>query len=92
MSASAVFHILLVLLFLTISAAPEPLAAGYLEVEFGDFSQGRPVQRALPTPVETKPEDVQTAETRQQPEPARVTESKPVDLPDQPILSTIQDS
>jgi len=86
LSASAIIHIVLVLLFLTISAAPEPLTAGYLEVEFGEFSEGRPVQRALPTPIEKTPEDVQPAETKQQPKPAPVTESKPVDLPDQTVL------
>ena len=77
---------MLVLLFLTISATPEPLAAGYLEVEFGDFALGRPVQRAVPTQVEKTPEDVKPAETRRQPKPAPVTESKPVDLPDQASL------
>jgi len=86
LSASAIFHILLVLLFLTISAAPEPLTAGYLEVEFGEFSDGRPVQRALPTLVKKTPEDVHPADTRQQPKAAPVTESKPVDLPDQTVV------
>lgn len=77
---------MLLLLFLSISAAPEPLAAGYIEVEFGDFAEGRPIQRAEPEPVETETEDVEPAETRQEPEPAPTEDSKPVDLPDQPEL------
>ncbi len=79
-------HIVLVLLFLTISAAPVPLTAGYLEVEFGEFSEGRPVQRALRAPAEKTLEDVQPAESKRQPEPTPVTESKPVDLPDQTVF------
>ena len=67
------------------SAAPEPLAAGYLEVEFGEFAEGRPVQRARPTPVEKPPEEVKPAETRQQPKASAATESKPVDLPEQTV-------
>jgi protein TonB len=85
LSTSAAVHFLLLLLFLIVSTTPEPLAAGYLEVEFGEFAEGRPVQRALPKPVEKEPEEVQPAETRQQPKPAPTTESKPVDLPDQTI-------
>ncbi len=87
LSTSAVIHVLLILLFLTVSAVPEPLSAGFLEVEFGEFSEGRPVQRAVRTPVEETPEKVKPAETRQQPRPVPVTESKPVDLPDQTVVS-----
>jgi len=82
-----VVHALLILLFLTVSAAPEPLSTGYLEVEFGEFSEGRPVRRAVPTPVEKTPEKVKPAEARQRPKPAPMIESKPVDLPDQTVVS-----
>src|SRR5210317_815882 len=86
-ATSAAVHVLLLLIFLSLTATPEPLAAGYVEVEFGDFSEGRPVQRATRQPQtavtdEPKPD----VETKQEPVPDRTTESKPVNLPDQPVV------
>jgi protein TonB len=78
---------LLILLFLTISARPEPLTAGYIEIEFGDFAEGRPVQKARTSPVEEEPEPVKTAEVRQQTQPEPTEDTKPVDLPDQPDIA-----
>ncbi len=79
-------HLLLILLFLSVSATPERLAAGYIEVEFGDFSEGRPVQKVKPTPVEQEPHDVPPAEKEQLPEPVLEPDAKPVNLPDQPEI------
>jgi protein TonB len=87
LTTSAAIHLLLILLFLSLSARPEPLTAGYIEVEFGDFAQGRPIQRARPSPVTEQPEPVRPAETKQQPERTPVEDTKPVDLPDQPELA-----
>lgn len=81
---SAVFHILLLLIFLSLTASSEPLAAGYIEVEFGTFAEGRPVQRATRQPeTEVKDEVRPDVENRQQPVQKPEVQSKPVDLPDQ---------
>lgn len=84
LGTSILLHALLLITFLFITTKPEPVTAGFIEVEFGPVTQGRPVQEA----PEPEVEDVQ-AETEQQAEetpPPQVPdeESKPVDLPDQP--------
>lgn len=82
---SAAVHVLLLLVLLSLTTASEPLTAGYVEVEYGDFSQGRPVQRATRLPEnEMKEEPRPDVEDKQQPVPDREVDSKPVDLPDQP--------
>ncbi|MGA7305004.1 MAG: TonB family protein [Rhodothermales bacterium] len=84
---SAAVHVLLLLVLLSLTTASEPLTAGYVEVEFGTFSQGRAVQRATKLPEkETKDELRPDAENKQQPVPDKKVESKPVDLPDQPVV------
>lgn len=86
-TASAVVHALLILIFLSLTASPEPLAAGYIEVEFGAFSEGRPIQRALePDPKRQQEDPAPNQTNRRPPEPERRVESKPVDLPDQPDI------
>ena len=80
---SVALHVGLIVLFaLTTMGASEQVSLGYIEVEMGPFSQGRPVQRAA----------VQTPEPSLQPEPERPQlerraappeEAKPVDLPTQ---------
>jgi protein TonB len=82
--ASACVHILLLLIFLSLTTATEPLTAGYVEVEFGTFNEGRPIQRAV-QPLESETEEPKPdTENRQEPVPEKEVESKPVDLPDQP--------
>ncbi len=81
---SFLVHALLLVTFLFITTTPEPVTAGFLEVEFGPLAQGRPVQQA-PEPRE---EDVETEAEEQVEEtpPPEIPdeETKPVDLPDQP--------
>ena len=86
MGTSAILHIVLLLFFLTATATPEPVAAGYVEVTFGDFSEGRPVQRATPSTVSEKPRPLPPAENETQPETQPDVETKPVDLPEQAPL------
>lgn len=72
---------LLVLSFLT-AAAPDEQQMGFLEVEFGPLSEGRPVQQAPvreqpePEPEEEQPEEVE------RPPVAPPDDVKPVELPD----------
>ncbi len=81
---SAVVHLLLVLLFISLAATSEPLAAGYIEVEFGDFREGRPVQRAVePEKAKVQEDAKPDVENRPQPKPEKTVEAKPVNLPDQ---------
>ena len=80
---SVVIHALLVVAFLYIESRPEVTEQlGYIQVEFGDFSEGRPVQSApVTTPDPVPPvEDPELEE--QPPEPVDPEDSKPVDLPD----------
>jgi len=86
-ATSAAVHALLLLVLLSLTAAPEPLAAGYIEVEFGSFAEGRPVQRATKVPEAEASREVRPdVENRQQPVPQKEVDSKPVDLPDQPVV------
>ena len=86
LASSLLLHALLLLGFFMISAAPQPLAAGFIEVEFGPLSRGRPVQQAVePEAVETPAVD----ETKDQPpRPAQDTrpEGKLVELPKQRFI------
>ena len=80
---SIFLHGALVVLFalMTVGAA-EQTTFGYIEVEMGPFSQGRPVQQTLeetPTEAERQPQPDQPRE--QQPAAPPET-AKPVDLPD----------
>lgn len=86
LAASVAAHAVLLFLmtFLT-AAAPETEPLGFVEVELGSFSEGRPVQQA---PVEN-PDAAQDRPTEQPVEPQAVAasppeEAKPVDLPDEP--------
>lgn len=86
LAASLAAHALLLFLmtFLT-AAAPETEQLGFVEVELGTFSEGRPVQQA---PVEN-PDAARDRPTEQPVEPQEEAasppnEAKPVDLPDQP--------
>jgi protein TonB len=87
MSISVLLHLLLLVgfSFMTVKAAEEE-PPGFIEVEFGAFEEGRPVQRA-PVRQEVVKEEQRDPDPVPQPEPPKVAppkESKPVDLPDLP--------
>ncbi len=93
LTASVTAHALLLFLmtFLT-AAAPETAQLGFVEVEFGPFTEGRPVQQA---PIEN-PDAAQDRPTEQPVQPQNEAasppeEAKPVDLPDQPEEIADQD-
>jgi len=75
-------HVLVFILlsFLT-SAATEDQPMGFMEVEFGPVSEGRPVQQA-PERVEPEPEPEVEQEEVERPPVAPPEEAKPVELPD----------
>ena len=79
---SVVIHALLFVAFFYIEATPEPVdQLGYIQVEFGEFSEGRPVKsvpESIPEPT-PPPEEPELEETPEEIEPL---DSKPVDLPD----------
>ena len=80
---SVVIHALLLVAFFFVESNPESTEQlGYIQVEFGDFSDGRPVQNN----PQTQPEPVQPVDEPEQeekpPEPIEPEDAKPVDLPD----------
>ncbi len=85
---SCVLHALLFVAFIYIESEPEATEQiGYIQVDFGDFAEGRPVQRAPVTRPEPVPPDLEP-DVEDEPEPAEPEESKPVDLPDaDPLVS-----
>ena len=83
--ASLVLHALLFLGFLMVQSDPEPMPAGFIEVDFGPISTGRPVERTPPQQVvedEQEPQEEVLAQEQTQVEEEE--EGRPVDLPDQP--------
>ena len=87
--ASLTIHALLLVLLMYIKADPEPPAQlGFIQVEFGAFSEGRPVRRAVEDlPKQPEPEPEPEPEVETPPAPADPEESKPVDLPDAPEIT-----
>ena len=83
---SLTLHALLLVLFMYIHAdPPPPEQLGFIQVEFGSFSEGRPVQRAAQTlPERPEPEPEPEEDIQEPPTPADPEVSKPVDLPDVP--------
>jgi protein TonB len=82
--ASVVLHALLALLFGVITASrPQPAQLGYVEVEFGEFSPGRPVEAAEEAPETTTPEEPQEPqpEPEKEPEPETTPDPEPVEEP-----------
>jgi len=74
--------IVLVVLSLVTASAREEQPMGFLEVEFGPLSEGRPVQQA-PIREEAEPETEQEPlEEVERPPVSPPEEAKPVDLPD----------
>jgi len=79
----AVHLVLVFLMSLMVVAATDEVPVGFIEVEFGQFSEGRPTVRApervVPQPeppVEAEPEEIE------KPAVAPPEEVRPVDLPD----------
>lgn len=79
-------HVALIVLFSLMTALrPQPQPLGFVEVEFGEFAEGRPVQ-AAPEPTEEAASE--TAEPQPEPEPpqeepASEEATEPVELPEQ---------
>lgn len=86
LGASLLLHLLLLVAFGFMSmAAVEPEPLGFIEVDFGPISEGRPVQRAVEEQPEAEAEpDPEPQEEEPQQEVAPPEEAKPVELPDQP--------
>lgn len=88
LGTSLALHILLLLGFSFLNlGATEQENIGYIEVEFGAFSDGRPVVNARETPAERATQAPQP-EPIPEPEPEPVSppeEARPVDLPDQVV-------
>ncbi len=85
---SLFLHALLLLLFLVIKQEPRVSEQiGFIQVDFGEFSEGRPVQEAPETlPEKEIPQPEPEPEIEEPPAPADPEESKPVDLPDAPDI------
>lgn len=86
LATSIVVHVLLLVAFFFVSAAPQTLTAGFVEVEFGPLSLGRPVQEASEEEVVEAPDVPE--ETDRPPRPSQDTkpEGRLVDLPDQRVI------
>lgn len=84
LGTSVAVHALLLFLFTFLTAAkPDSQQLGFVEVEFGPFAQGRPVQRSLTETADPATKEIEEPE-QPQPEAAPPEEAKPVDLPDRP--------
>ena len=80
---SFVIHALLLVAFLFIESSPDTTEQlGYIQVEFGEFSDGRPVQNNPQTVPDPLPPAEEPEPEEQPPEPVEPEEAKPVDLPD----------
>ncbi len=81
---SLTLHAILLLIFMFMRAEPPASEQlGFIQVDFGTFSEGRPVQeapRTEPEPEQPTPEPEPVIE--EPPAPADPEVSKPVDLPD----------
>ncbi len=93
LGTSIVLHGLLALLFGALTASnPQPREFGYVEVEFGDFSPGQPVQAVDEASQSTTPEPEQSPEQptpEPQQEPQQEAQEEPVDLPEQEQTETV---
>jgi protein TonB len=86
LGSSLLLHVGLAVLFAFLTASnPRPAQLGYVEVEFGEFSPGQPVEATeetkkttAPTPQEEAPEP----ETKPE-EKAEEPETEPVNLPEE---------
>lgn len=88
LATSLGFHALLLVAFAFMTAMkPQPRPLGFIEVEFGDFARGRPVQ-AAPEETQAEAEPAETTpttppETEPNEEPPAEEQTQPVDVPDQ---------
>lgn len=79
-------HVAMLVIFALLTAIrPQPQPLGFVEVEFGEFAEGRPVQ-AAPEPTEEAASE--TTEPQPEPEtpqeePATEEATEPVELPEQ---------
>lgn len=87
LGTSVGLHVLMLVLFAFMTGLqPQPQPLGFVEVEFGDFAEGRPVE-ATPEPEEepaseaTEPEP-EPEEPEEEEEPVEEEETEPVDLPE----------
>ena len=86
LGSSLLLHGGLAILFAFLTASkPRPAQLGYVEVEFGEFSPGQPVDAAEQVEETTAPEpQEETPEPEPEPEePAEEPESEPVNLPEE---------
>lgn len=88
LGTSLAVHTLLLLVFSFVTAmTPQTRPLGFIEVEFGDFARGRPVQATTETePAQTEPPEEETqpqTETDTEEQPATEEQTQPVDLPEQ---------
>jgi len=86
-SASIILHLLLLLMFTLVTYKNEPVAAGFVAVDLGDYLDGQNVAQALEKIEQDNQEVVQPDEPEPEPEQVKtaVEESKDVDLPDQDL-------
>lgn len=84
MGASVAAHAALLLLFTFLTAAkPDQQQLGFVEVEFGPFAEGRPVQQSVMETPEAADEQIEPPQEAAE-EVSPPEEARPVDLPDQP--------
>lgn len=86
LGTSIVLHVGLAFLFASLTASrPAPTQLGYVEVEFGEFSPGQPVDATEQVEETTAPEpEEETSETETEPdETASEPETEPVELPEE---------
>jgi len=86
LGVSVLLHGLLALLFAALTASsPPPRQLGYVEVEFGDFQAGQPVDATEAVETAAAPEDdTETPEPETEPEEETPEpETQPVDLPEE---------
>lgn len=83
LSTSVALHAALLLLFTFLTAAkPDEAQLGFVEVEFGQFAEGRPVQQSTMENVDVAEDEVEEPQELQE-EASAPDEARPVDLPDQ---------
>lgn len=85
LTTSLALHALLLFAFTFLTAAkPDQQDLGFIEVELGPFSEGRPVQQARVENPDAAQEQQQEQPEQKQAEASPPKEAKPVDLPDEP--------
>lgn len=85
LTTSVALHALLLFAFTFLTAAkPDQQDLGFIEVELGPFSEGRPVQQARVENPDAAQEQQKEEPEQQKAEASAPKEAKPVDLPDEP--------